>query len=66
MNSKLVIDRLRLDIIFKSKYFKTLPVDEGSVPGIAQYGPYYIPLNVFIASKGSSFYILFKKSHEIA
>ena len=33
--------------------------DEGSVPEIAQYGPYYIPLNVFNASKGSSFYILF-------
>ena len=33
--------------------------DEGLVPDIAQYGPYYLPLNVFIASKGSSFYILF-------
>ena len=34
-------------------------VTEGSVPEIAQYGPYYLPLNVFNASKGSSFYILF-------
>ena len=28
------------------------------MPEIAQYGPYYLPLNVFTASKGSSFYIL--------
>ena len=33
--------------------------DEGSVPEIAQYGQYYLPLNVFTTSKGSSFYILF-------
>ena len=33
--------------------------DEDSVPEIAQYGPYYIPLNVFTASNGSRFYILF-------
>ena len=26
--------------------------DEGSVPEIAQYGPCYLPLNVFTASKG--------------
>ena len=31
--------------------------DEGPVPKIAQYGPYYLPLNVFTASKGSYFYI---------
>ena len=33
--------------------------DEGSVPEIAQYDPYYLPLNVFTVSKGSNFYILF-------
>ena len=33
--------------------------DEGSLPEIAQYSPYFLPLNVFTASKGSNFYILF-------
>ena len=33
--------------------------DEGSLPEIAQYSPYYLPLNVLIASKGSNLYILF-------
>ena len=34
--------------------------DEGSLPEIAQYGPFYLPLNVFTASRGSnSYYILF-------
>ena len=33
--------------------------DESSVPEIAQYGPYYIPFNVFTTSKGPSFDILF-------
>ena len=33
--------------------------DEGSLPEIAEYIPYYIPLNVFIASKGSKLYTLF-------
>ena len=33
--------------------------DEGSVPEIAHYSPYYLPLNVLIASKGSNLYILF-------
>ena len=33
--------------------------DEGSLPEIAQYSPYYLPLNVFTASKGSNLYILF-------
>ena len=32
--------------------------DEGSLPEIAQYSPYYFPLNVLIASKGSNLYIL--------
>ena len=32
--------------------------DEGSMPEIAQYSPYYLSLNVFIASKGSTLYIL--------
>ena len=32
---------------------------EGSLPEIAQYSPYYLPLNVFTASKGSNLYILF-------
>ena len=31
--------------------------DEGSLPEIAQYSPYYLPLNVFTASKGSNLYI---------
>ena len=30
--------------------------DEGSLPEIAQYSPYYLPLNVFTASKGSNLY----------
>ena len=33
--------------------------DEGSLPEISQYSPYYLPLNVLIASKGSNLYILF-------
>ena len=32
---------------------------EGSVAEIVQYGPYFITLNIFTASKGSNFYILF-------
>ena len=36
--------------------------DEGSLPEIARYSPYYLPLNVFIASKGSDLYILFTAS----
>ena len=36
--------------------------DEGSLPEIAQYSPYYLPLNVFTASKGSTLYILLIKS----
>ena len=36
--------------------------DEGSLPEIAQYSPYYLPLNVFTASKGSNLYILFVSS----
>ena len=32
--------------------------DEGSLPEIAQYSPYYLPLNVLIVSKGSNLYIL--------
>ena len=35
--------------------------DEGSLPEIAQYSPYYLPLNVCAASKGSNLYILFQK-----
>ena len=33
--------------------------DEGSLPEIGQYSPYFLPLNVFTASKGSNFYILY-------
>ena len=33
--------------------------DEGSLPEIAQYSPYYLPLNVFAASNGSNIYFLF-------
>ena len=32
--------------------------DEGSLPEIAQYSPYYLPLNVFTASRGSNLYII--------
>ena len=32
--------------------------DEGSLPEIVQCSPYYLPLNVFTASKGSNPYIL--------
>ena len=33
--------------------------DEGSLPKITQYCPYYLPLNVFTASRGSNRHILF-------
>ena len=43
--------------------------DEGLLPEIAQYSPYYPPLNVFTASKGSNLYILsyvsFQKSTSV-
>ena len=32
--------------------------DEGSVPEITQYSPYYLSFYVFTASKGSNLYIL--------
>ena len=32
--------------------------DEGSLPEIVQYSPYFLSLNVFTASKGSNHYIL--------
>ena len=32
--------------------------DEGSLPEIAQYSPYHLPLNVFTASKGSKLKML--------
>ena len=35
--------------------------DEGSLPEIARYSPYYLPLNVFTASKGSNHYFKFPK-----
>ena len=38
--------------------------DEGSLPEIAQYSPYYLSLNVLTASKGSNLYILLLK-HKI-
>ena len=33
--------------------------DEGLLPEIALHGPHYLHVNVFTASKGSNFYILF-------
>ena len=30
--------------------------DDGSLPEIAQYSPYYLPLNICIAFKGSNLY----------
>ena len=37
--------------------------DEGLVPKIVQYDPFYLPLNILTASKGSNIYILFEKMH---
>ena len=37
----------------------TRVTDEGLLPEITQYSPYYPPLNVFTPSKGSNLYILF-------
>ena len=36
--------------------------DEGSLPEIAQYSPYHLPLNVFTASKGSNLYLYYNTS----
>ena len=33
--------------------------DEGSLPKIVQYSPYYLPLNIITAFIGSNLYILF-------
>ena len=33
--------------------------DEGSLPEIAQYSPYFLPLNVFTAFKGSNLYFIY-------
>ena len=38
---------------------KQRATNEGSLPEIAQYSPYYLPLNVFTASKGSNLHSLF-------
>ena len=38
--------------------FTSRATDEGSLPEIVQYGPYYLPLNDLTASKGSNLYIL--------
>ena len=43
---------------FRCRFIKRA-TDEGSLPEIAQYSPYYLPLNVFAASKESNLYILF-------
>ena len=40
--------------------------DEGSLPEITQYSPYYLPLNVFTASRGSNLYILFIREHNLS
>ena len=54
------------DLDFSCKFLKLAFVsglnratDEGSLPEIAQYSPYYPTLNVFTASKGSNLCILF-------
>ena len=36
--------------------------DEGSLPEIAQYSPYYLPVNVFTASKGSNLIFYLQRS----
>ena len=38
--------------------FTSRATDEGSLPEIVQYGPYYLPLNDLTASKGSYLNIL--------
>ena len=44
--------------VFSWPIFKRA-TDKGSLPEIAQYSPYYLPLNVFAGFKGSNLYILF-------
>ena len=44
---------------FMVKRFLQYKTKHVSVILIAQYSPYYLPLNVFTASKGSNLYILF-------
>ena len=44
-------------VMAKEKYILARTL--GLLPEIAQYSPYYHPLNVLIASKGSNIYILF-------
>ena len=39
--------------------------DEGSLPEIVQYSPYYLPLNGFTASKGSNIHILFPEKFNV-
>ena len=36
--------------------------DEGSLPEIAQYSPYYLPLNVLLLPKDQTFFILFTET----
>ena len=56
-----------LDFLFSKLQYNSLAfvaslkraTDEGSLPEIAQYSRYYLPLNFFTASKGSNLYILF-------
>ena len=54
----LYCSRCILCILYVYLYLKRA-TDEGSLPEIAQYSPFYLPLNVFAASKGSNLYILF-------
>ena len=39
--------------------------DEGSLPEIVQYSPYYLPFNVFTVSKGSNLFILVLKLRKL-
>ena len=55
----LKLNRKKDNISYLQVLYLNILYLERVVPEISQYGPYFLPLNVFIASKGSKFYILF-------
>ena len=52
------VSKLRYNSLAFAASFKRA-TGECSLPEIEQYSPYYLPMNVFTASKGSNFSILF-------
>ena len=48
-------------IIFERLCFNERVTEEGSLPEIAQYDPHYLPLIIFTAFEGSTFYIYYLK-----